>query len=51
MAKPDLEVDRLATPRANVPSAVTGKGMPTAVRRATYNEVRVSVAEMRSSLR
>jgi hypothetical protein len=43
LLKPDLEVDRLATPRASVPSAVSGKGMPTAVRRASYNEVRVSV--------
>jgi hypothetical protein len=43
LAKPDIEVDRLATPRANVPSAVSGKTMPTAVRRASYNEVRVSV--------
>jgi len=42
-AKPDLEVDRLATPRASVPSAVTGKSMPAAVRRAKYNEVRVTV--------
>ncbi|CAN5907018.1 hypothetical protein BH11GEM2_BH11GEM2_26980 [soil metagenome] len=43
VAKPDLEVDRLATPRANVASAVTGKSMPTAVKRAKYNEVRVTV--------
>ena len=43
LAKPDLEVDRLATPRASVPSAVTGKAMPAAVRRAKYNEVRVTV--------
>ncbi|MEO8620674.1 MAG: hypothetical protein ABI625_06400 [bacterium] len=43
LAKPDIEVDRLATPRASVPSAVSGKTMPTAVRRASYNEVRVSV--------
>ena len=42
-AKPDLEVDRLATPRASVPSAVSGKAMPTAVRRAKYNEVRITV--------
>jgi len=43
LAKPDLEVDRLARPRASVPSAVTGKAMPAAVRRAKYNEVRVTV--------
>ncbi len=43
VAKPDLEVDRLATPRVNVASAVTGKSMPTAVKRAKYNEVRVTV--------
>ena len=43
LAKPDLEVDRLATPRASVPSAVTGKAMPAAVRRAKYNEVRITV--------
>lgn len=43
LAKPDLEVDRLATPRASVPSAVSGKTMPTAVRRAKYNEVRITV--------
>ena len=43
LAKPDLEVDRLASPRASVPSAVSGKAMPTAVRRATYNEVRITV--------
>ncbi len=43
LAKPDLEVDRLATPRASVPSAVSGKTMPAAVRRAKYNEVRITV--------
>ena len=43
LAKPDLEVDRLATPRASVPSAVSGKSMPAAVRRAKYNEVRITV--------
>jgi hypothetical protein len=43
VAKPDLEVDRLATPHASVPSAVTGKSMPTAVKRAKYNEVRITV--------
>ena len=43
LAKPDLEVDRLASPRASVPSAVSGKAMPAAVRRARYNEVRITV--------
>src|SRR5450432_164115 len=43
VAKPDLEVDRLATPRASVPSAVSGKSMPAAVRHAKYNEVRITV--------
>jgi hypothetical protein len=43
VAKPDLEVDRLATPHANVASAVRGKSMPTAVKRAKYNEVRITV--------
>jgi hypothetical protein len=43
VAKPDLEVDRLATPHTSVASAVTGKSMPTAVKRAKYNEVRVTV--------
>lgn len=43
LAKPDLEVDRLATPHASVPSAVRGKSMPVAVKRAKYNEVRITV--------
>lgn len=43
VAKPDLEVDRLASPHASVPSAVSGKSMPAAVRRAKYNEVRITV--------
>ena len=43
LAKPDLEVDRLATPHASVPSAVSGKTMPVAVKRAKYNEVRITV--------
>ena len=42
-AKPDLEVDRLATPKANVASALPARSMPSAVKRARYNEVRVSV--------
>lgn len=41
--KPDLGVDRLATPHANVATALPVKSMPSAVRRAKYNEVRVSV--------
>src|SRR5260221_7621111 len=41
--KPDLGVDRLATPHANVATALPVKAMPSAVRRAKYNEVRVSV--------
>ena len=43
VAKPDLEVDRLATPHAKVASAVSGKSMPSAVKRAKYNEVRITV--------
>lgn len=43
LANPDLDVDRLAAPRASVPSAVSGKSMPTAVKRAKYNEVRITV--------
>ena len=42
-AKPDLEVDRLATPRANLGTALQDKAMPAAVRRAKYNDVRVTV--------
>lgn len=42
-AKPDLAVDRLAAPRASVPSALQGKSMPAAVKKAKYNEVRVTV--------
>jgi hypothetical protein len=42
-AKPDLEVDRFASPRVNVGAALRDKSMPTAVRRAKYNEVSVSV--------
>ena len=41
--KPDIEVDRLATPKANLGTALQDKAMPVAVRRAKYNDVRVSV--------
>jgi hypothetical protein len=43
VAKPDIAVDRLATPRANLGSALLDRAMPAAVRRAKYNDVRVSV--------
>ena len=43
LAKPDLEVDRLATPRANMGTALLDRAMPAAVRRAKYNDVRISV--------
>ena len=42
-AKPDLPVDRLASPKANVASPLKGTAMPAAVKRAKYNDVRVSV--------
>lgn len=42
-AKSDVEVDRLASPRTNVGTALRDRSMPTAVRRARYNEVSVSV--------
>ena len=42
-AKPDLEVDRLASPKTMVPPALPSKSMPSAVRSAKYNEVRVTV--------
>jgi hypothetical protein len=41
--KTDLAVDRLASPKVSVTSALNTKTMPSAVRRAKYNEVRVSV--------
>lgn len=41
--RPDIEVDRLATPRANLGAALQDRAMPAAVRRAKYNDVRVSV--------
>ena len=42
-ARPDLEVDRLPTPKAMVPPAINVKSMPAEVRGARYNEVRVTV--------
>jgi hypothetical protein len=54
-AKPDLEVDRLPTPRAMVPAPIAVKSMPDDVRHARFSEVRVTVlvdtlghADMRS---
>ena len=41
--KPDLDVDRLPTPKAMVPAPIPVKSMPAAVRSARYNEVRVTV--------
>jgi outer membrane biosynthesis protein TonB len=41
--KPDLDVDRLPSPRRLVPAPIPVKSMPAAVRRAKYSEVRVSV--------
>lgn len=41
--KPDLDVDRLPTPRSMVPSPLPVKTMPAEVRSAKYNEVRVTV--------
>jgi hypothetical protein len=43
VAKPDLAVDRLPTPRALVPAPLPGKTMPVQVRRAKYNAVKVTV--------
>ena len=43
LAKPDLDVDRLATPRANLSLALQDRSMPAAVRRAKYNDVRINV--------
>ena len=42
-AKPDLEVDRLPSPKAMVPAPINVKAMPAEVRSARYNEVRVTV--------
>jgi hypothetical protein len=41
--KPDLDVDRLPTPKAMVPAPIPVKSMPASVRSAKYNEVRVTV--------
>lgn len=41
--KPDLDVDRLPTPKAMVPKPIDVKSMPAAVRTAKYSEVRVTV--------
>lgn len=43
VAKPDIAVDRLATPKANMGTALTDRAMPLAVRRSKYNDVRVTV--------
>jgi hypothetical protein len=54
-ARPDLEVDRLPTPRSMTPPPIAVRSMPDDVRRARYSEVRVTVlvdtlghADMRS---
>ena len=39
----DLPVDRLASPLRMIPPPIARRGMPEAVRRASYNEVRVTV--------
>lgn len=39
----DLPVDRLASPVRMIPPPIARRGMPEAVRRARYNEVRVTV--------
>ena len=41
--KNDLPVDRLAAPVKMAPPPIPTRGMPDAVRRAKYNEVRVTV--------
>jgi hypothetical protein len=41
--KPDLDVDRLPTPKAMAPPPISARAMPAAVRTARYNEVRVTV--------
>jgi hypothetical protein len=41
--KPDLDVDRLPTPRTMVPAPIPAQSMPAAVRGAKYNAVRVTV--------
>jgi hypothetical protein len=42
-ARPDAYVDRLPSPRKLVPSPLPSKTMPTAVRRARYNAVKITV--------
>jgi len=42
-ARPDLDVDRLPTPKSMVPAPINVKAMPSDVRSAKYNEVRVAV--------
>ena len=43
LAKPDIEVDRFASPKANMATALLDKNMPAAVRYSKYNDVRISV--------
>ena len=42
-AKPDIAVDRFASPKANMNTALIDKAMPLAVRRSKYNDVRITV--------
>ncbi len=42
-AKPDLDVDRLPTPKAMVPPPINPKAIPASVRTAKYSQVRVTV--------
>lgn len=41
--KPDLDVDRLPSPKSMVPAPIPTRSMPASVRSARYNEVRVAV--------
>jgi hypothetical protein len=41
--KPNAYVDRLPSPKRMVPSPLPAKSMPTAVRRAKYNAVKITV--------
>ena len=41
--KPDLDVDRLPTPKALLPPPIPTKSMPADVRQSRYNEIRVTV--------
>lgn len=41
--KPDLDVDRLPTPKALLPPPIPTTSMPADVRRSRYNEIRVTV--------